>query len=185
MNAVTGPAYVLVGPPGAGKSSVGRKLASRLDLPFRDTDADVEAMTGQSISEIFIDHGEQRFRALERDAVATALAEHVGVLSLGGGAILDPTTRQLLADVPPSGAVVFLDVSLSAAARRTGMTGSRPLLLGNTRAQLKNLMDQRRPLYEAVSSLRVDTSDIDVRDVVAAILVSAGPVSDDSNGRPS
>ena len=144
---------VLVGPPGAGKTTVGTLLAERLDVALRDTDADVEESAGATISDLFVDHGEAHFRALERQAVTTALTEHEGVLSLGGGAVVDPGTREALL----GHRVVFLDVGLAEAVRRVGLGASRPLLLGNVRAQLKALLDQRRPMYEAVAWRTVDT----------------------------
>lgn len=147
------PIAILVGPPGAGKSTVGALLAERLGVALRDTDSDVEESTGTTIAELFVDQGEAHFRALERQAVVTALAEHEGVLSLGGGAVVDPDTREALR----GRRVVFLDVGLTEAVRRVGLGVSRPLLLGNVRAQLKALLDQRRPAYEAVAWLTVAT----------------------------
>ncbi|HKE71676.1 MAG TPA: shikimate kinase, partial [Nocardioidaceae bacterium] len=128
-------------------------LAERLGVALRDTDADVEESAGATIPDLFVDHGEAYFRTLERQAVATALTEHDGVLSLGGGAVLDPDTREALR----GHRVVFLDVGLAEAVRRVGLGVSRPLLLGNVRAQLKALLDQRRPMYEAVAWRTVDT----------------------------
>lgn len=166
------PRVVLVGPPGAGKSSVAAELGALLGLPVRDTDTDVESAVGKPITEIFVDDGEPAFRALERRAVLAALAEHTGVLALGGGAVLDPDVQAALAGCRASGGtVVFLDVSLAAAAPRVGFNRSRPLLLGNPRAQWQALMDARRPVYEAVSTVRVATDDLSpsqVADVVAA-----------------
>jgi shikimate kinase len=147
------PLAVLVGPPGAGKSTVGALLADRFGVALRDTDADIEATTGTTIAELFVDHGEAHFRALERQAVAAALDEHDGVLSLGGGAVTDEGTREALR----GHRVVFLDVGLAEAVRRVGLGASRPLLLGNVRGQLKTLLDQRRPAYAAVAWLTVDT----------------------------
>lgn len=141
------PRVVLVGPPGAGKSTVGQLVAAALGVAFRDTDADVEAVAGKAISEIFVDDGEPAFRALERAAVATALREHDGVLALGGGAVGDPATRGLLREQ----LVVFLDVGLADAAARVGLNRDRPLLLESPRLQLKRLLDERRPLYEEVA----------------------------------
>lgn len=170
MSAVPGPHIVLVGPPGSGKSTVGHALAERWQLSFRDTDADVEAVAGKPISEIFVEDGEPAFRALEAAAVAAALAEHDGVLSLGGGAVLDPRTQAFLADYRRGGGVVvFLDVSLAHAAPRVGFNTSRPLLLGNPRAQWSALMEARRPVYEAVATLRVLTDDQRPTDVAALI----------------
>ena len=153
MSAADGELVVLVGPPGAGKSTVGRLVADRLGARWRDTDADIEAAAGRAIPDIFVDDGEAHFRALERAAVVDAVNEHTGVLALGGGAVVDADTRALLA----TRRVVFLDVGLAEAARRVGMSGARPLLLGNVRSQLKSLLDARRPLYTEVATLTVQT----------------------------
>ena len=156
--APTGPRVVLVGPPGAGKTTVGLALATRWQLIARDTDSDVEAVAGKPVSDIFVEDGEERFRVLEHEAVAHALAEHDGVLALGGGAVLHPVTQEALAAYRAGGGVVvFLDVSLAHAAPRVGFNQSRPLLLGNPRARWKELMDQRRPVYERVATLVVLT----------------------------
>lgn len=157
MNAAR-PVVVLIGPPGSGKSTVARVLADRLNVVQRDTDADVEATAGKPVSDIFVDHGEPRFRELEREAVTTALATHDGVLALGGGAVLDAHTQAALAAyAAEGGTVVFLDVSLAHAAPRVGLNQARPLLLGNPRAQWQALMAQRRPVYERLATLRVST----------------------------
>lgn len=148
-----GPVAVLVGPPGSGKTTVGSLLAERLGVDLRDTDADVVASTGHEISAIFVDQGEAAFRALEREAVRTALEEHTGVLALGGGAVLDAGTRSLL----EGHRVVFLHVGLADAARRVGLDTSRPLLLGNVRGRLKALLEERDPLYREVATVVVDT----------------------------
>ena len=148
------PVVVLVGPPGAGKSTVGRLLAGRLGVGFRDTDGDVVREAGKPIAEIFIDDGEEHFRALERAAAATALAEHDGVLSLGGGAVLDASTRAALA----GHRVALLEVDLSSATSRVGLNRDRPVLALNPRAQLKALLEQRMPLYREVADLTVDTN---------------------------
>ena len=161
---------MLVGAPGAGKSTVGRMLAARLDVAFRDTDADVEAAAGKPIPDIFVDDGEEAFRALERDAVRTALAEHAGVLSLGGGAVLASSTRQLLQEH----VVVLLEVDLPAAASRVGLGQGRPLVGLNPRAQLRQLLQQRLPLYREVATHTVATSDVPVEVVVERVLAALG-----------
>jgi len=150
---VTGPRVVLVGPMGAGKSTVARILAEQWGIGFRDTDDDVEAVDGRAISDIFVESGEEYFRALERDAVSRALAEHDGVLAVGGGAVMDATTRTALA----GHRVVYLRVGLADAASRVGLGTSRPLLLGNVRGTMKVLLDERHPVYEAVSAAVVET----------------------------
>ncbi len=161
---------VIVGPPGAGKSTVGRLVASRLGGQLRDTDADVERVAGKPISDIFVEDGEAAFRELERAAVAAALNDHDGVIALGGGAVQDAATRELLA----SRRVVFLDVGLADAAARIGLNRDRPLLLGNVRAQLKKLMDERRPLYQQVATVTVNTSGRTPEDVADEVLRHAG-----------
>lgn len=148
-----GPRVVLVGPMGAGKTTVAGLLGSAWDLPVRDTDADIEATTGREISDIFVESGEDHFRELEAAAVAAAVAEHDGVLALGGGAVLRPETRDLLAGLP----VVFLRVGLSDAVKRVGLGVGRPLLLGNVRSRIKALLDERTPVYESVATHVVDT----------------------------
>lgn len=160
------PRLVLVGPPGSGKSTAARRVAERLGSSWRDTDDDVEARAGTSISDIFVDHGEARFRELEADAVAIALVEHDGVLAVGGGAVLDGATRTRLAGVP----VVFLDVAITDAAKRIGLNRDRPLLLGNPRAQWTRLMAARRPFYEQVATATVDTNGKAADDVADEIV---------------
>jgi shikimate kinase len=167
-----GPVVVLVGPPGAGKSTVARELAGLLGVTARDTDADVEAAAGMAVADVFVEHGEARFRELERAAVAEALATHPGVLALGGGAPVDPDTRALLA----AHRVAFLDVSLPAASRRIGLDAPRPLLLDAPRAAWKRLMADRRPVYEAVADTVVDTSDASPAEVARRVADALGLV---------
>lgn len=150
---MSGPRLVLVGPPGAGKTTVGRLVADRLGVEFRDTDADIETVAGKSVAEIFYDDGEQRFRALECEAVRVALESHEGVLSLGGGAVLDTATRQLLQQHE----VVLLQVGLADAARRVGLSRDRPVLALNPRATLHQLLAERLPFYLEVAGRTVDT----------------------------
>ncbi len=152
---MTRPLAVLIGPPGAGKSSVGPLLADRLGVTFRDTDADVEHVAGKPVGDIFVADGEPAFRALERDAVALALREHDGVLALGAGAVLDPRTQNLLG----GHTVIYLEAGFAIALRRAGMDKPRPLLLGNPRARLKQLLTERLPIYERLATLTVPTDD--------------------------
>jgi shikimate kinase len=160
-----GPVVVLIGPPGAGKSSVGPLLADRLGVTFRDTDADVEATAGKAVADIFIQDGEPAFRALERDAVATAMREHGGVLALGGGAVLDARTQQLLS----GRTVAYLETGFAALSARNGMDRSRPLLIGNPRARLKALLDERLPVYERLATVTVTTDDYAPEEVAGQI----------------
>ena len=160
------PRVVLIGAPGSGKSTVGALVAERLGVEFRDTDTDIEATAGTTIADIFVEKGEVEFRAMERTAVKTALTSHDGVLALGGGAVLDDRTRKDLC----SQRVVFLDVSLGDAVRRVGLATARPLLLGNVRGQLKQLLDARRPLYAEVATVTVATDGREPDDIAAEVL---------------
>jgi shikimate kinase len=150
---VTGPAAILIGPPGAGKSTVGPLLAGLLGVEFLDADAAIEARAGKPVSDIFVEDGEPAFRDLERAAVADAVAAHPGVLALGGGAVLDPGTQALLAGQR----VIYLETGFAAAAKRVGLDTPRPLLLGNPRAQLRALLEQRLPVYRRLAWLTVST----------------------------
>lgn len=170
MSPAARPVVVLVGPMGSGKTTVGRLLAGRLGLALRDTDADVEVRAGKPVSDIFVDDGEPVFRELEREAVATALAEHAGVLALGGGAVMDPLTEEALR----GHAVVFLDVQVTDASRRIGLNRDRPLLLGNPRAQWLRIMERRRPVYERVATAVVPTDDRTPEEVADAVLDALG-----------
>ena len=160
------PICVLVGPPGAGKTTTGQALAGLLGVRFLDTDTAVEQAAGKPIPEIFFDEGEAHFRTLERAAVADALASFDGVLALGGGAILADETRTALA----GHTVVFLSVELPDAVKRVGLGAGRPLLAVNPRATLKYLMEQRRPLYEAVAAHTIKTDGRTPDDVVGEVV---------------
>lgn len=146
---------VLIGPPGSGKTAVGGLLADLLGVGFADTDAIVEAVAGKPVSDIFVEDGEPAFRALERRAVARALAGAGGaVVSLGGGAVLDETTQELLAGQP----VVYLETGFPELTKRVGLDTPRPLLIGiNPRAQLRTLLEQRLPVYTRLAAHTVST----------------------------
>lgn len=161
-----GPRVVLVGSMGAGKTTVGGLVAAALGVGFADTDHLVEAEAGKPVAEIFVDDGEAHFRALERAAVRRALETHDGVLALGGGAVLDEGTRALLAGHQ----VVFLKVGLSDAASRVGLGVSRPLLLGNVRGRIKQLLDERTPIYTAVARHTVATDGLSAAEVADRVL---------------
>lgn len=172
---MSGPVAVMIGPPGSGKSKVGRILAAGLGVTVRDTDTDIEAAAGKPVSEIFVDDGEPRFRELEHEAVLAALAEHDGVLSLGGGAIMNAATQDALEKYAADGGhVVFLDVPLAIAAQRVGMNQARPLLLGNPRAQWQKLMAQRRPTYERLATLTIVSSERPGEQVATEIMEALG-----------
>ncbi|MFB6961758.1 shikimate kinase [Streptomyces sp. NPDC056309] len=160
------PVVVLVGPMGVGKSTVGRMLADRLGIAYRDVDDDIVAEQGRTIAEIFVDEGEPFFRAVEKEAVRRALAGHDGVLALGGGAILDADTRALIARLP----VLYLSMDVEEAVRRTGLNVARPLLAVNPRKQWRELMEARRHLYEEVATAVVPTDGRTPEEVTQAAL---------------
>ena len=169
------PVLVVVGAPASGKTTVGSAVAQLLGVPFRDTDADVVASTGSSIADLFVDRGEEHFRALEEQAVAVALAGHTGVLALGGGAVLSAATRAALLDYRRAGGtVVWLDVDVASAARRVGLSRDRPLLAVNPRAMLRTMLEDRAPLYAEVASTTVATAGREPGDVIADVAAAVG-----------
>lgn len=162
------PVAVLIGPPGAGKTTVGALLAGLLGVGYTDTDTAIEAVAGKPVGDVFVEDGEPAFRELERAAVAAALAADgpEGVVGLGGGAVLDPATRALLA----AHRVVYLETGFTELAKRVGLDKPRPLLIGiNPRAQLKTLLDQRRPVYAGLAALTVSTDEREPADIAAEI----------------
>jgi shikimate kinase len=149
------PKAVLIGLPGSGKSTIGRRLAKALGLSMLDTDTAIEESTGRSIADIFAADGEQEFRRIEEDVIRSALQSHHGVLSLGGGAVTTPGVRDALA----GHTVIYLEISATEGVRRTGGTTVRPLLAGPDRSEkFKALMSERVPLYRRVATMRVNTN---------------------------
>jgi shikimate kinase len=149
------PKAVLIGLPGSGKSTIGRRLAKALDCPLLDTDAAIEERTGRSIAEIFAADGESEFRRIEREVVCEALRDHDGVVSLGGGAITTLAVREALV----GHAVVYLEISAAEGIRRTSGSTVRPLLAGPDRSErYRELMSQRAPLYRRVATIRINTN---------------------------
>ena len=160
------PRAVMVGAPGAGKSTIGALVADALGVAFRDVDTDIEALAGKPIPDIFVDDGEEHFRKLESQAMAAALATFDGVLALGGGAVLAPENRAVLA----GHTVVYLVVDVADAISRVGLGQGRPLLALNPRATLRHLLSQRRPLYEEVATVTVNTDGRTPEEVTADVL---------------
>ena len=159
---------ILIGPPGSGKSTLGKALSRKLNLPFTDTDDLIELRTGTSISQIFIDKGEPWFRDLEKEILKEELAKLDGVLSLGGGAPLSDSAQEMLREI--DGAIIYLDVSLATAAPRVGFNRDRPLLLNNPRGAWQELMDKRRPIYEALATHIVKVDERAPKDIVDEIV---------------
>jgi shikimate kinase len=159
---------ILIGPPGSGKSTIGKALSRKLSLSFTDTDDLIENRTGIRISQIFIDKGEPWFRDLEKEILKEELSRLDGVLSLGGGAPLSDAAQLMLRNV--DGAIVYLDVSLATAAPRVGFNRDRPLLLNNPRGAWQELMDKRRPIYEALATYVVKVDERAPKDIVDEIV---------------
>jgi shikimate kinase len=159
---------LLIGPPGAGKSTVGQALASELAIDFIDTDQVIENETGKTITDIFVVDGESHFRALELQTLKNVLTLESGVISLGGGAPISQDAQKAIEQ--SNSHTVFLDVSLATAAPRVGFNRDRPLLLGNPRAQWQALSDNRRPIYEKLADDAIKVDDMKVDQIVAEIV---------------
>jgi shikimate kinase len=175
-----GPAAILIGPPGAGKSTVGRLLAGRLGLGFLDTDDLVEAAAGKPVGDIFIDDGEAQFRALEREAVARAITGQDGVIALGSGAVLDAGTRQRLVGQR----VVYLETGFAAVARRTGIDAPHPPLPGNPRARLRALLTDRAALYQELALITEPTDEDDPEQLAEKIAAALALGAAQPGGTP-
>ena len=170
----SGAVVVLIGPPSAGKSSVGALLAAELGVPFADTDDLVAAAAGKPVGDIFVDDGEPVFRELERAAVARGLessggsgrgasSPDGGVLALGSGAVLDPDVRRMIAGRP----IVYLEAGFAAVAKRTGMDRPRVVIPGNPRGMLRAMLEERRPVYAELATITVPTDDMAPEEVAA------------------
>ena len=146
---------VLIGPPGAGKSTIGKALAKEIATEFIDSDSEIERITGKKISDIFVEEGEAVFRKTEVEVVTALLDGFEGVIALGGGAPINTQIQETLTGVEFP--VIFIDVSISQAANRIGFNKDRPLLLINPRQQWMNLMSERRPIYEKLASQTVNS----------------------------
>jgi shikimate kinase len=160
---------VLIGPPSAGKSSVGPLLAAELGVPFADTDDLVAAAAGKPVGDIFVDDGEPVFREMERAAVARGLekvGQDGGVLALGSGAVLDPDVRRMIAGLP----IVYLEAGFAAIAKRTGMDRPRVVIPGNPRGMLRAMLEERRPVYAELATITVPTDDMAPEEVAADLV---------------
>jgi shikimate kinase len=167
------PRLVFVGAPGSGKTTIGKQVAEKLGVEFIDVDNEIEMDEKTTISDIFVKKGETHFRQLERTKISELLNSFNGVLSLGGGSVLDETTRQALAIAP----VVWLKVSSGEASSRVGLGLSRPVLMGNVRSTLVKLLEERTPLYEEVADWEIDTSGKSIEEVVQEVLLQTSEVN--------
>ena len=163
---------ILMGPPGSGKSTVGKFLAKDLNLTLVDTDRVIEDRQGRSISEIFLSEGEDGFRAIEKEVVLETLKQDNCIIALGGGSILDSEVQNVLSQCPE---VIVLDVSISNAAPRVGFNKERPLLMGNPRQQWLQLMEKRRGIYERLATRTISTDNRKANEVAHEIAAGVKP----------
>ena len=162
------PRVILIGPMGSGKTTIGQLLASELEIPFRDTDHVIEEKSGKSVSDIFLEDGEDEFRILEKKVLRDELLSDDTVLALGGGAPISMDAQSALRAI--ASPVIYLDISLATVAPRIGFNRDRPLLLHNPRGQWQTLMEARRPIYESIADSVIDVNYKSETEIVAAIL---------------
>lgn len=153
---------------GSGKTTIGQLLATNLNLTFRDTDQVIESETGKTVSEIFLDQGEDKFRALEKAVLRKELLTDETILALGGGAPISIDAQSALRAI--ASPVIYFDISLASVAPRIGFNRDRPLLLHNPRGQWETLMQERRPIYESIADIVIDVNAKSEQAIVAEIL---------------
>ena len=163
------PRLILIGPMGSGKTTIGRTVAKRLSLTFRDTDQVIESETGKKVSEIFLDEGEDKFRLLEKAVLRQELLTDDTILALGGGAPISIDAQSALRAI--ASPVIYFDISLASVAPRIGFNRDRPLLLNNPRGQWETLMQERRPIYESIADFVIDVNAKSEQEIVDEILV--------------
>jgi shikimate kinase len=166
------PRVILIGPMGSGKTTIGSLVAGKLGLSFRDTDHLIEEQEEKTVSQIFLDEGEDAFRAIEKRVLREELLTDGTVLSLGGGAPISIDAQSALRAIASH--IIFLDISLSTVAPRIGFNRDRPLLLNNPRGQWQTLMEARRPIYEAIADTIINVDDKSEEEIVTIVLSSLG-----------
>ena len=154
---------------GSGKTTIGKLIATHLNLPFRDTDQVIEEESGKSVSEIFLEDGEDSFRAIEKSVLRKELLSDDTILALGGGAPISIDAQSALRAI--ASPVIYFDISLSSVAPRIGFNRDRPLLLNNPRGQWELLMQERRPIYESIADTVIDVNGKSEMDIVDEILM--------------
>jgi shikimate kinase len=164
------PRVILIGPMGSGKTTIGSLLAEKLGISFRDTDQLIEEQEAKTVSQIFLDQGEDAFRAIEKRVLREELLTDGTVLSLGGGAPISVDAQSALRAIASH--IIFLDISLSTVAPRIGFNRDRPLLLNNPRGQWQTLMEARRPIYEAIADATINVDDKSEEEIVTIALSS-------------
>ena len=162
------PRLILIGPMGSGKTTIGQLLATNLNLTFRDTDQVIESETGKTVSEIFLDQGEDKFRALEKAVLRKELLTDETILALGGGAPISIDAQSALRAI--ASPVIYFDISLASVAPRIGFNRDRPLLLHNPRGQWETLMQERRPIYESIADIVIDVNAKSEQAIIKEIL---------------